>query len=372
MVLLSRGLAVLLPVLGFVLSATPAHESASADRERNRRLLSKWKADPEHYARLQQDLRDFWALPEEQRLRLRALDRELHQLDDKTQKRLWKTAERYTLWLERLPDEDRQQIETAGDSQEKLRRIREIRQRQTIERLPKRIGDELRELPAEERTARLAKLREQEQWQRKLWQRPLGAAAPRLGKPPTSLRELPPDARQFIEKNVLPRLSDEEQARLRQAEGRPEFVAVVKHLSEQHPVLPPLPAPHKPITRYEDLPDRAKVEAGSKPSWERRTQVWEKLHKVEGKWPEWALAFHAALTPEQRQQMPPLGASRPSDFSPQVGAFIEQTLTKKISLRERKDLRDAEGRWPEYPKRLLELAHKHKLEVPGLSLPAID
>jgi len=67
--------------------------------------------------------------------------------------------------------------------------------------------------------------------------------------------------------------------------------------------------------------------------------------------------------------MPPLGASRPHEFPLAVRKFIGTTLKNKINRQEGKRLRDTEGKWPEYPKRLLELAHKHNLEVPGISLP---
>ncbi len=113
-----------------LLAATPAHEAGSDDLEHNRQLLKKWQVDPEHSARLQRDLRDYWALPASKRERLRLLDKELHQLDEKTQKRLWKALERYSVWLEQLPENERKEIETASDAQERLRRIKEIRARE--------------------------------------------------------------------------------------------------------------------------------------------------------------------------------------------------------------------------------------------------
>jgi hypothetical protein len=163
----------LTPVLAFVMAATPAHEGGSGDLERNRQLLQKWKEDPEHYARLRRDLRAYWALPRAKRQRLRHLDAELHQLDAGTQKRLWRVAQRYNAWLEKLSPDERREIETASDGQERLARIKEIRQRQWIERLPQRVRDELMKLPAEERKARIVQLRQQESVERKPWQRPI-------------------------------------------------------------------------------------------------------------------------------------------------------------------------------------------------------
>ncbi|MHB1422021.1 MAG: hypothetical protein ACYC3I_02255 [Gemmataceae bacterium] len=170
----------LLPLLTILAAATPSEEATpgsgdAADLERNRHLLNKWKADPEHYARLRRDLRDFWALPKPRRQQIRQLDHAFHQLDAKMQKRLWKVAERYTAWLERLPREQRRQIEAATDTQERLQLIRTIRERQWVERLPRKVREELENLPAEARSAKAAQLREQEKQQRRLWKRPIAA-----------------------------------------------------------------------------------------------------------------------------------------------------------------------------------------------------
>lgn len=170
----------LLPMLAFLAAATPGEEGTSATPdtaylERTRQLLNKWKADPEHYTRLQRDLRAFWALPEPRRRQLRHLDRAFHELDTKTQKRLWKAAERYTAWLERLPEAERQQIEATRDTQERLQLIRTIRERQWIARLPRKVREDLEKLPPEERAAQMAQLRKQERQQRLLWSKPLGA-----------------------------------------------------------------------------------------------------------------------------------------------------------------------------------------------------
>jgi hypothetical protein len=177
---ISRSCLLLLPMLAFLVAATPSEEGTSgasdaAYLERNRQLLQKWKADPEHYARLQRDLRDFWALPESKRRQIRQLDRAFHELDAKTQKRLWKAAERYTAWLERLPEAERQRIEEAKDTQERLQVIRAIREQQWIERLPRKVREDLLKLPPAERAAQIASLHKQERQHRQLWSRPLGA-----------------------------------------------------------------------------------------------------------------------------------------------------------------------------------------------------
>jgi hypothetical protein len=168
------------PLLAFLAAANPSEEGTSgkpeaALLERNRQLLNKWKADPDHYARLQRDLHDFWSLPEAKRNQLRQLDHTFHQLDVKTQKRWWRVAERYLAWLERLPPAERQQIEEAKDSSERLQLIRTIRERQWIERLPRKVREDLEKLPPEKRAARIGQLHKQERQQRLQWSRPIGA-----------------------------------------------------------------------------------------------------------------------------------------------------------------------------------------------------
>jgi hypothetical protein len=182
-VTISRYGLLLLPMLAFLMAATPGEEGTSAvpdaaHLERNRQMLHKWKADPEHYARLQRDLHDFWALPDLKRRQLRQLDLAFHQLDAKTQKRLWKTGERYVAWLEHLPEAERQQIEETKDYRERLQLIRTIRERQWIERLPRKVREDLEKLSPEARAVLIAQLHKQERQQRLLWSKP-PAAKPR-------------------------------------------------------------------------------------------------------------------------------------------------------------------------------------------------
>jgi hypothetical protein len=339
--------------------------TVNGDRERNRQLLQKWKNDPEHFARLQRDLSDFWSMPDAKRRKIRELDAAFHELDTQTQKRLWKVADRYVEWLENLSEEERQRIEESNNSIERLGLIRSIRERQWIEGLPRNLREDLQKLPQEERANQVAQLREQERQQKIQWRKPIRIAD--RSRQPTRLADLPGAAKDFVEKHLLPHLNAEERRRYDAAQGHwPDFVDTIKELAKSHPVLPPL---SKPITHYDQLPEKAKIEAGPKTIWEKREEVWQELQRVEGKWPEWATTFLRHLSPEQRKHMPPLGASRPGEFPPKAREFINKTLSQKVTVQERRELRALEGKWPDYPLRLLRLAEKYKLEVPGMSLP---
>jgi hypothetical protein len=350
-----------------MMAAVPGDTAESrADLEHNRQLLERWRTDPEHYARLQRDLRAFWALPPQRRERLRKLDRDFHKLEAPARERLWRVLERYNLWLEQLPEEERRQIE-AADPGHRLRLIREVRQRQWIERLPARVRDDLLKLPADKRQQRVAQLQKEEQRHRREWQQPL-VLRPRTPRY-TQLKEFPQSVQDFVRNALLPSLDEDEKKRLQQADGGrwPELARTILELSERHPVLPALPGGK--IICFQDLPGPAKRMVGGRAQLEKRTEAWQKLKRVEGRWPAWALTFHDLLTVPQRKQLPPLGASRPGEFSQAVQTFIDKQLLPALKPPARQRLAGAEGKWPEYPRLLLELAHRHNLHVPGMSLP---
>src|SRR6266851_4058327 len=91
-------------------------EPTQEELQVNRRLLERWRADPEHYARLKRDYRAFMALPADKRDRLRELDHDLREEDASSQARLFRVLDRYTTWLDHLPDEDRARIEAAPNA----------------------------------------------------------------------------------------------------------------------------------------------------------------------------------------------------------------------------------------------------------------
>src|SRR5262245_25626651 len=129
-----------LPVLlgALIVTASSRALTDADDLERNRRLLERWKADPEHHARLRRDLQAFYALPAERQEAMRRLDHQLHE-DLSTQTRLWPVLTRYHDWLEHLQAPDRAHVLAARTPRERLQRIRDLREREWIEQLPARL-----------------------------------------------------------------------------------------------------------------------------------------------------------------------------------------------------------------------------------------
>jgi hypothetical protein len=333
--------------------AFASHEEAD-ELERNRRLLDKWKANPDHYQRLKRDLNAFYALPAARQEQIRDLDRQLHEADPETQTRLWGVMERYSVWLEQLPEPERRAVLGAKD---KATLIRGLRQREWIERLPRPVRNDLFRLPPEARLARIYELRQQEQQQRVLWQRPLGSTDVAR---PTKYNDLPAETQTFFAKEVLPRLSEEDKKQLKQTEGNwPDFPKQVSRLADRYPVLPE--GPLGKVTKAAQLPPEVKARLeGSKAAKE--------VARLEGRWPDYALAVTDAVRAEGGP-VKPLGASRLEEFPPATAVFVRNRLLPSLNMGEQAELKRSEGRWPDYPRRLLALAQKHHVVIPGMSLP---
>jgi hypothetical protein len=343
-------------ILAGLVSAAFAAPEGGGEPERNRRLLEKYRADPEHHRRLKRDLAAFHALPAERQQQIRDLDRRIHEADPATQARLWGVIERYNAWLEQLPEDERQAVLQAKN---KIAVIQALRDREWLERLPRAIQKELSGLFGDKLRARLAELRAQEHYHRVHWQRPQGAHD--LTQPhPKGFDELPREAQAFLNKEVLPRSSGPEKDRLKELEGRyPDYPRHVAWLADRYPVLPE--GPLGKITSAEKLPPKVRER------FERSGNA-KQAARLEGKWPDYACAVSYALRNDR--ELPPLGASRLDEFPPRTKGFVRNRLLPLLSIKDRADLDNAEGRWPEYPRRLLLLARRYQLVIPDMSLPA--
>ena len=291
--------------------AETTEEPGSEDREINQRLFDRWRADPEHYARLKRDWQAFMALPREQQTRLRQLDEQLHELDSGTQARLWTVLERYNAWLDRLPSEDRSQIEAAAEDAQKLQVVKRLRKREWIARLPQTLRERVARTPeGEERTALLAQLRKREHDRRAEWVRALRPRDETFVhfSRPSRLSDFPAETQDFVKKSLIPALTEDEKKRLALTEGRwPIYPRLLVQLADKHPPLfPPAAA---------DCPCRTR------------------------------------------------------DFTLAVQQFLEKELLPRLKKADREKLSRLEGRWPDYPRTVMDLAHQEKLAVPGTQLP---
>jgi hypothetical protein len=182
--LLVLGLGLTIP---FLTAAEPSGEPSATTLAANRRLLDRWRADADHFARLQRDLAAFRGLSEEKQGKLRRLDHDLQAKEAATQTRLWRVMHRYADWLERLPENQRNRIDAAATSDERLQIIRDLRDREWLNRLPRAVREQVEkrisQAKPDEKADVLAKARASERQRRQDWQLPPRLMDESRGKP---------------------------------------------------------------------------------------------------------------------------------------------------------------------------------------------
>jgi hypothetical protein len=321
----------------------------------------------------------FRDLPPEQRDRVRRLDRDLHELPADRRDRLTGVLECYAAWLDRLPDGERAAVLAAPTADARLVAVRAARRVQWVASLPAARREQLRTLPPAERDATLWLWRDEEDRRRERWE---DAAfqweAVRLGRVgPLEAEAVRKEVAAFARAAYRPddparptRLNTAEQARLREALDLAEkggewwpLGRAVYLLSKKYEMLPE-PASGKPVLDFPDLwPAAQRYFARAKPK--------ERLSSAVGKWPDFALGVWVEAEKPKGPEVPPtfaLGPSRPTEFKPEVRAFLPD-LRAKATAAEWQALGGLEGKWPAYPRELIRLAKAHDLSVPGAMPP---
>jgi hypothetical protein len=183
---------------------------------------------------------------------------------------------------------------------------------------------------------------------------------------PTRLKEFPPDVVYYIENVLWRQIKAEDAEQLKKAEGAPWplLARTIVELSAKHPVK--LPGPPNGPRKFMELPPEVirAMPAKDIPIAQRRH-----LNELMGRWPEFAMEYTAIARKNGVNLPRQLGPCHSNEFDPRVVQFIDRTLMPKLTDKEKEEFQAAEGRWPEYPKALLDLAKKHNLEVPLMRLP---
>src|SRR4029079_13454540 len=93
----------------------------------------------------------------------------------------------------------------------------------------------------------------------------------------------------------------------------------------------------------------------------------------QGRWPEFAVEV-TAYAKKHHLSIPPLGDCRKDRMPPEVIQTVEKwekELKKSDAGRaDLKALDEAQGKWPDYPRLIVEVARKHRQPVPGWPVPA--
>jgi hypothetical protein len=344
-----------LPVLAL---ADPAAE------DENRQQVDKIRtADPAVQARLRHNLAVFRQLPPERQEAIRKLYRDLLEEKEWMRSRLEGVMERYGDWLEKLPTEERQSIATAPDKKTRLERIRAIREKQWVSRLPKYQTDGIAKTPEKDRPDLIRKLWQADQEDRADWQvmvRSWDGIVRNTLPQPSRFDQLPDDTREYFDKNVKPLLSREEEKQLKDTEGRwPRYPRMVVELADAHPLS--LQGPIGTVHTRDLNPFIQKA-------LEKDKGLRDRLKEAEGKWPEFAVVLRESGKGMSKKGMMPLPPkmmpARPRELPDIVREFIDKKLVNALDDQDQLRLKQAEGNWPDYPRTVLELARKHNLQVP--------
>jgi len=360
-------IAALLAFVGLALGASGLAPPAGpgSDPESNLQYLQDLRRrDPQQYDRLVRSFHRFRALAPEQQEKLRRFDRQLHDENSATQSRLLRTMSEYAAWLTRLPVEDQQRIAAAAATGERLNVVRELKERDWLARLPLAQRTQLATAPEAERKTLLERWHREEREQRDEWaeaarwetltrERPIMAI---VGQD-SFKREL----QTFIEKRLLPMLSPQEKAQIRMPDGetrRPMlWLRSVAEIAERHPVL----ALEPKFAHRSELPAEYKKALDDL----SRGPARERINKLpEGKWPDYPIEVTELLRARKVVLRPQLGPATAKEISPDVERFVQS-----LPFADREKLKSVDGKWPEYPQMLHELARKNKLALPDLGLP---
>jgi len=330
------------------------------------------------------------SLPPARQQQIRTLDAELNALDQETQDRLRKVMANFNYWLAHLPEDDRNRVVEAPTANAKLKIIGELKDREWLETLPKAYREKYAKATHADRFRLLDGWREDErlrrdEWQfvRQNWKEFQDEASPPLIPQGLEFRK---ELDTFVQ-NLESQLTQEQRDRLHRVRGMVQdqrasisYLKLVVELADRNPLLP---GPQDGPRNFEALP-RADIVALER----NKKKQFNQLQNAQGRWPEYAIAVtnyaakHAISLPR------PLGPTNKALMPAEVKTFIEKELEptlRKFESMDRTDndkkekaehaqrdlvrLHEAEGKWPEYPRAVMDLARSYKLYMPGWMLP---
>ncbi|MCE9530567.1 MAG: hypothetical protein K8T89_05470 [Planctomycetes bacterium] len=269
---------------------------------------------------------------------LRKLDADFHALDKETQAHLQKVLDNYNHWLSRLSDDDEKWVMEATTARERLVRNN--------------------------------------------WDDIKDDRYPLLFQTP-EFRTL---LQQYV-KNLESQLPESELARIRRSRDMNfeerfwfRYLAAIAEISERFTLLP---GPADGPRQFETLPASVKDAFEKDKAFSKKKLLPVSMQSAVGSWPGFAMATtdyarkNGIKLPEQ------LGPANKAAMPPEVRAFIEAVLEptlKKMESHEIKEraeqarrdllkLTNAEDKWPDYPRAVMELAKSYKLNVPGWMPP---
>ncbi|QEL18979.1 anti-sigma factor family protein [Limnoglobus roseus] len=323
----------------------------------------------------------FKDFPPARQQQLRKLDEELAQQDSVGQAHLLAVLERYAIWLDRLPDNYRREVLIAPAAVERLDVIRVVKARLWRESLPAAVRDRIQQAEGPAREQLIADRKQQDSKRKLLWDLAKQEwASIRADRRPWPFENeaLTKQVEEYVDKTLKPRLTNPERADLEQIRkevaASPDWIKwyaygnVITRMIDLHPMYPEA-ASGKVVKTASDLPKPFLMQLAKNGGLARRQLV---NHPASGKWPDFAEAVWKEAN-ELKVPIPSsvtLGPNKPAEYVPAVREFLENDLSRRLTKPERDELSKLEsGAWPDHSRKVLDLAKKYDLTVPGVSLP---
>ena len=346
--------------------------------------------------RIEREYAYFQSLDAEQQRQLSELDQFLNSQDAETRARLERVLNNYNYWLSQLSEKDRQSVLSEKNWDERFKAIRRIKDNEWIETLPKAYRNRYAGAGPFERIRLVELWREEQKKRRQEWQ--LARDDPQFARPQweefissigvTNQRDkFRKDLDAFVEHMASQAFEAQAKNLALQSDQAIEergllYYRRVFDLSERHTLLPG--PPDGPRT-FNDLPKGVKeaLEKGLPKPFSKKEGLPKKFQS-EGRWPDLAIAV-VELARSHRIALPEhlLGPTTKTAFdSPDVQAAIvklenqlkrlgknEKSDKAEQAIKDLKRLNDAEYKWPDYPRAVMDLARQYKIEIPGWMLP---
>jgi len=312
----------------------------------------------------------FDRLPPIRQQSMRKLDHDLHELPEPVQEQLNRVLERYSIWLSRLDEQDRQRVLTAAGV-DRLNEIQQIRERQWEAGLPKAWRDDIAKNP-DQRTERIAYYRKLEQQFEEEWlliERNWDDLRQNKMPLPFFADEFKRELAAYLER-LRPLLSPADLARLAVAEQRlqtPEYIQGARIFVDLSDRFPLLPGPATGPKSFSELP--------------RDVQQFLERHALtatkdtnfpgHGRWPDYAIAVSELVARKNLRLPTELGPCRPNQFVVPLPVSIEklERAILRVKPKDRERLQQAEGHWPDYPRLIMALAKQNQFAISGWTLP---
>ena len=310
---------------------------------------------------------------------LRRLHAEFMDLGPEDQARLTRVMQTYNAWLAHVPAGDKERILSAPSAAERLEVIRDLREHEWVESLPRPYRDEYAKLEGDDRRQRVQEWRTEEAERREDWvlaQRHW-IEYPQGKIPQMFLNEGRAQIETFVNR-LRENLSDAERRDLDDAQKGAEdfgnyfwYAREIVRLADLHPILPGRVGPKD----FSSLPDQVKAFLRERdPQFRRKGDDPKELRRSAGRWPEYAIELTRHCQKNSLKLLVALGDCRKDDMPTEVKQFLDRVLEPQLRKSEAgraelEALNKAQGSWPEYPRMIMDLAKKYKMPVPGWTLP---